>query len=153
MNNSILTTLGLQSNSMRIMSKFANNSLNQKFLASGLQWERTIWAGGRGSYTGSATAKDGATLSGLAYLITGDASDWRELNLNENISNGQNIFVEPLLRKLELRIRASVAQSTKKFKATGFSNTLTVGNMMERLYILQNQKKNGNKYCRMNLKN
>jgi Protein-glutamine gamma-glutamyltransferase len=127
MNNSIFTTIGLQSNSMRIMSNLASNSLNNKFLASGLKWERTIWVGSRGSYTGSATAKDGATLSGLAYLITGDASDWRELNLNENISNGQNVFVEPLLRKLELRVRSSVAEATKKFRATGFSSSLTVG--------------------------
>jgi Protein-glutamine gamma-glutamyltransferase len=127
MNNQIFTTIGLKNNSMRIMSNLASNSLNHNFLASGLQWERTIWTGGRGSYTGSATAKNGATLSGLAYLITGNGSDWRNLNLNENISTGTTIFVEPLLQKLELRIRSSVAESTKKFKATGFSDTLTVG--------------------------
>ena len=95
---------------------------------SGDLWTRDEWSGWHGEYTGSARAGKGASLSSLAYLITRYADDWREISLPEKVEIGQIVYIAPLLRKLEMRLRANVVAATKKFKAVGFpsSNSLSV---------------------------
>lgn len=84
-------------------------------------WRRNdIWSGWHGEYTGSVTAGRGASLSGLAYLVTRYSEDWRDLSLPEQVEVGQVVQVAPLLKKFEFRVRASMIEATKKFKATGF---------------------------------
>lgn len=67
----------------------------------GYLWNRNQWQGGRNFYTGTATAGRGATLAGLAEMITGDGNDWRELSKTESVNVGQIIQINPLLKKLE----------------------------------------------------
>lgn len=94
----------------------------------GESWRRNdIWSGWHGEYTGSVTAGRGASLSGLAYLITRYAEDWNELNLPEAVEVGQRVSVAPLLKKFEFRVRASVIEATKKFNAIGFPPANSIG--------------------------
>jgi Protein-glutamine gamma-glutamyltransferase len=95
----------------------SHNSDSVAFVQSRTQWLRTIWTGWHSVYTGTATARKNATLHNLAYLITGNEDDWKELNAKETIQSGQKIKIEPLLQKLELNIRANVVAATKNFKA------------------------------------
>lgn len=124
-----LITLGIPKNyiSPLLAPQFHTPSLLK---VSGESWRRNdIWSGWHGNYTGSVTAGKGASLSGLAYLVTRYADDWRELNLPEQVEVGQVVYVAPLLKKFEFRVRASVVEATKKFKALGFppaDNTLAV---------------------------
>lgn len=115
-----LITLGIPKNyiSPLLAPQFHTPSLLK---ITGESWRRNdIWAGWHGEYTGSVTAGRGASLSGLAYLITRYAEDWRDLNLSAQVEVGQVVQVAPLLKKFEFRVRASVVEATKKFKATGF---------------------------------
>lgn len=94
----------------------------------GESWRRNdIWVGWHGEYTGSVTAGKGASLSGLAYLITRYAEDWRDLNLPEQVEVGQVVQVASLLKKFEFRVRASVVEATKKFNAAGFPPPSSMG--------------------------
>lgn len=86
----------------------------------GYNWIRSVWGGGWNSYTGMVTAGAGATLTGLAELITGDPNDWTEIAQTPRIQANQKISVEPLLRKLELILRVRVVKATKEFYA-GFT--------------------------------
>jgi hypothetical protein len=80
-------------------------------------WTRDTWAGGWGSYQGTATAECGDTLSELARLITGRASDWKALGISESIKVGQRVNIAPLLVVLEDRMRGNIVAATKSFNA------------------------------------
>lgn len=86
----------------------------------GYNWTRGIWDGGWNSYTGTVTAGEGATLTGLAELITSDPNDWTKIAKKPYIQEGQVISIEPLLKQLELILRVRVVKATKDFYA-GFT--------------------------------
>lgn len=131
--SNIETIVGLQAKSFESMKNMLGltnaftSSANGTSKIQGTQWRRTIWSGERGNYIGSATAEKGASLSGLAYLITGNGIDFKELGLTQQaVEIGQTVQIAALLQKLELRLRVSVIEATKKFKAKGFSEGTSI---------------------------
>ena len=99
------------------LTAFAYNDLVNLVDPLGL-WTRDGWSGGWGSYQGTATAECGDTLSELARLITGRASDWKALGTSPAIKAGQKVKIAPLLVVLEDRMRGNVVSATKSFNAT-----------------------------------
>lgn len=133
MSNALNTSIGLRATNLEGMKNMLNlsssirASTNGNSRLQGIRWRRNFWAGSRGEYTGTATAEKGASLSGLAYLVTGDGGDFEELGLTQKaVEIGQIVQIAPLLRKLELKIRAKVVEATKTFQAAGFPASATI---------------------------
>jgi hypothetical protein len=95
----------------------SRNNFNNRRYKDGYNWTRNVWGGGWNSYIGNVTAGKGATLTGLAELITGDANDWKLIARKPDVKSGQIIYVQPLLSKFELMLRVRVVSATKKFLA------------------------------------
>jgi RHS repeat-associated protein len=109
------------------LSAFTHNDLVNLIDPFGL-WTRDTWSGGWASYTGTATAECGDTLSELARLITGRASDWSALGIPQDIKAGQKVNIAPLLVVLEDRMRKNVVSATRSFSASfGLPVTLLQG--------------------------
>ncbi len=99
------------------LTAFTHNDLVNLIDPFGL-WTRDGWSGGWASYTGTATAECGDTLSELARLITGRASDWSALGISDKIKAGQKVNIAPLLVVSEDRMRKNVVSATKSFSAS-----------------------------------
>lgn len=94
-----------------------NDSVNgSDFL--GLWKKNSEWKGSRGKYSGTVIA-DGEcdTYERLAYLITGNEEDVIVLSEKGNAPKDKVVNIEPLLVKLEERLRLSVVSATGKFQA------------------------------------